>query len=58
MKRKTTILPQLVSVITDGGIDEDHNVSQNGGEVLNSVTQNGDAVVEADGDIRLMNTEI
>ena len=35
-----------VSVITDGANGEDHNFSQNGGEVLNSVTQNGDAVVE------------
>ena len=45
-----------VSVITDGAIGEDQNFSQNGGEVLNSVTQNGDAIVEADGDIVLMDT--
>ena len=37
---------------------EDHNFSQNGGEVLNSVTQNGDAIDEADGDIVLTDTEI
>ena len=45
-------------MITDGAISEDHSFSQNGGEVLNSVTQNGDAVVEADGDIVLTDTEI
>ena len=45
-----------VSVITDGAIGEDQNFSQKGGEVLNSVTQNGDAIVEADGDIVLMDT--
>ena len=47
-----------VSVITGGAIGEDHNFSQNGGEVLNSVTQNGDAIVEADDDIVLTDTEI
>ena len=47
-----------VSVITGGAVGEDHNFSQNGGEVLNSVTQNGDAIVEADGDIVLTDTEI
>ena len=47
-----------VSAITDGAIGEDHNFSQNGGEVPNSVTQNGDAIVEADGDIILTDTEI
>ena len=47
-----------VSVITDGAIGEEHNFSQNGGEVPNSVTQNGDAIVEAAGDIVLTDTEI
>ena len=47
-----------VSVITDGAISEDHNFCQNGGEVPNSVTQNGDAIVEADGDIAVTDTEI
>ena len=47
-----------VSVITDGAVGEDHNFSQNGGEVLNSVAQNGDALVEADGDVVLTDTEV
>ena len=47
-----------VSVITDRAIGENQNFKQNGGEVLNSVTQNGNAIVEADGDIVLVDTEI
>ena len=47
-----------VSVIIDEAVGEDHNFSQNGGEILSSVTHNGDAVVEADDDIVLTDTEI
>ena len=47
-----------VSLITGGAVGEDQNFKQNGGEVLNSVTQIGVAVIEADGDILMTDTEI